>query len=148
MAQSAPVKNVVLVHGAFAEGSSWSKVIPLLQVPPVPQRPRYLSSALFERCDRSIESFENSLATGKQIAPGLRRLDRSRRPLEQANTQVTLQITDFSAHARDRNAETARGLSRKGVIATSRRFRCLPNQRNSVTDLGVFGFRLLIDRKV
>ncbi len=26
-----PVKNVVLVHGAFAEGSSWSKVIPLLQ---------------------------------------------------------------------------------------------------------------------
>jgi pimeloyl-ACP methyl ester carboxylesterase len=31
MAQSAPVKNVVLVHGAFADGSSWSKVIPLLQ---------------------------------------------------------------------------------------------------------------------
>lgn len=32
-AQSAPkgVKNVVLVHGAFADGSSWSKVIPLLQ---------------------------------------------------------------------------------------------------------------------
>ena len=26
-----PVKNVVLVHGAFADGSSWSKVIPLLQ---------------------------------------------------------------------------------------------------------------------
>jgi pimeloyl-ACP methyl ester carboxylesterase len=25
------VKNVVLVHGAFADGSSWSKVIPLLQ---------------------------------------------------------------------------------------------------------------------
>lgn len=31
MAQSAAVKNVVLVHGAFADGSSWSKVIPLLQ---------------------------------------------------------------------------------------------------------------------
>jgi pimeloyl-ACP methyl ester carboxylesterase len=34
MAQSSTpqsVKNVVLVHGAFAEGSSWSKVIPLLQ---------------------------------------------------------------------------------------------------------------------
>src|SRR5260370_40329642 len=31
MAQSAPVKNIVLVHGAFADGSSWSKVIPLLQ---------------------------------------------------------------------------------------------------------------------
>lgn len=32
-AQSAPkgVKNVVLVHGAFADGSSWAKVIPLLQ---------------------------------------------------------------------------------------------------------------------
>ena len=33
MAQSTtsrPVKNVVLVHGAFADGSSWSKVIPLL----------------------------------------------------------------------------------------------------------------------
>ena len=36
--QSAPaqstakgVKNIVLVHGAFADGSSWSKVIPLLQ---------------------------------------------------------------------------------------------------------------------
>src|ERR1700751_5592243 len=31
MAQNAPVKNVVLVHGAFADGSSWSKVIPLLE---------------------------------------------------------------------------------------------------------------------
>jgi pimeloyl-ACP methyl ester carboxylesterase len=32
MAQgSSPVKNVVLVHGAFADGSSWQKVIPLLQ---------------------------------------------------------------------------------------------------------------------
>jgi pimeloyl-ACP methyl ester carboxylesterase len=31
MARSASVKNVVLVHGAFADGSSWSKVIPLLQ---------------------------------------------------------------------------------------------------------------------
>ena len=31
MAQSTPVKNIVLVHGAFADGSSWSKVIPLLQ---------------------------------------------------------------------------------------------------------------------
>src|SRR5216117_2793282 len=29
---SAPrVRNVVLVHGAWADGSSWSKVIPLLQ---------------------------------------------------------------------------------------------------------------------
>jgi len=26
-----PVKNVVLVHGAWADGSSWSKIIPLLQ---------------------------------------------------------------------------------------------------------------------
>src|SRR5580765_3656619 len=25
------VKNVVIVHGAWADGSSWSKVIPLLQ---------------------------------------------------------------------------------------------------------------------
>ena len=25
------VKNIVLVHGAFADGSSWCKVIPLLQ---------------------------------------------------------------------------------------------------------------------
>ncbi|HTO42940.1 MAG TPA: alpha/beta hydrolase, partial [Burkholderiales bacterium] len=24
-------RNVVLVHGAFADGSSWSKVIPLLE---------------------------------------------------------------------------------------------------------------------
>ena len=28
---SSAVMNVVLVHGAFADGSSWSKVIPLLQ---------------------------------------------------------------------------------------------------------------------
>lgn len=27
----APIKNVVLVHGAWADGSSWSKVIPLLE---------------------------------------------------------------------------------------------------------------------
>jgi pimeloyl-ACP methyl ester carboxylesterase len=27
---SMPIKNVVLVHGAWADGSSWSKVIPLL----------------------------------------------------------------------------------------------------------------------
>ena len=26
-----PVRNIVLVHGAFADGSSWSKIIPLLQ---------------------------------------------------------------------------------------------------------------------
>ena len=31
MSQTAQVKNVVLVHGAFADGSSWSKVVPLLQ---------------------------------------------------------------------------------------------------------------------
>jgi pimeloyl-ACP methyl ester carboxylesterase len=32
-AQNSPqvVKNIVLVHGAFADGSSWSKVIPLLE---------------------------------------------------------------------------------------------------------------------
>src|SRR5258705_8903003 len=28
---AAPVTNVVLVHGAFADGSSYAKVIPLLQ---------------------------------------------------------------------------------------------------------------------
>src|SRR6266581_2605145 len=28
---SQPVKNIVLVHGAFADGSSWSKVIRILQ---------------------------------------------------------------------------------------------------------------------
>ena len=26
-----PVKSIVLVHGAWADGSSWSKVVPLLQ---------------------------------------------------------------------------------------------------------------------
>jgi pimeloyl-ACP methyl ester carboxylesterase len=26
-----PIKNIVLVHGAWADGSSWSKIIPLLQ---------------------------------------------------------------------------------------------------------------------
>ena len=29
--QQPPVKNVVLVHGAFADGTSWAKVIPILQ---------------------------------------------------------------------------------------------------------------------
>jgi pimeloyl-ACP methyl ester carboxylesterase len=29
--QNSSIKNIVLVHGAFADGSSWSKVIPLLQ---------------------------------------------------------------------------------------------------------------------
>lgn len=31
MSHPTPIKNVVLVHGAFADGSSWSKVIPFLQ---------------------------------------------------------------------------------------------------------------------
>ncbi|MBW4028325.1 MAG: alpha/beta hydrolase [Acidobacteria bacterium] len=31
MSQASQVKNIVLVHGAFADGSSWSKVIPPLQ---------------------------------------------------------------------------------------------------------------------
>jgi pimeloyl-ACP methyl ester carboxylesterase len=30
-AQHQPVKNIVLVHGAFADGSSWGKVIPILE---------------------------------------------------------------------------------------------------------------------
>jgi pimeloyl-ACP methyl ester carboxylesterase len=30
-APSAPIKNIVLVHGAWADGSSWSKIIPLLE---------------------------------------------------------------------------------------------------------------------
>ena len=29
--RSASIRNVVLVHGAWADGSSWSRVIPLLQ---------------------------------------------------------------------------------------------------------------------
>ena len=30
-AQAAPIHNVVLVHGAYADGSSWDQVIPRLQ---------------------------------------------------------------------------------------------------------------------
>jgi pimeloyl-ACP methyl ester carboxylesterase len=30
-AQSQPVKNILLVHGAFADGTSWGKVIPILE---------------------------------------------------------------------------------------------------------------------
>ena len=30
-APAQPVKNILLVHGAFADGSSWAKVIPILQ---------------------------------------------------------------------------------------------------------------------
>src|SRR5271155_3078924 len=29
--QQSPVKNIVLVHGAFADGTSWGKVIPILE---------------------------------------------------------------------------------------------------------------------
>jgi pimeloyl-ACP methyl ester carboxylesterase len=29
--QQPPVKNIVLVHGAFADGSSWAKIIPILE---------------------------------------------------------------------------------------------------------------------
>lgn len=29
--QSQPVKNIVLVHGAFADGTGWGKVIPILK---------------------------------------------------------------------------------------------------------------------
>src|SRR6516164_4747216 len=29
--QQPPVKNIVLVHGAFADGTSWAKVIPILE---------------------------------------------------------------------------------------------------------------------
>jgi pimeloyl-ACP methyl ester carboxylesterase len=29
--QESPVKNIVLVHGAFADGTSWAKVIPILE---------------------------------------------------------------------------------------------------------------------
>src|SRR5262245_63892148 len=29
--QQPPVKNIVLVHGAFADGSSWTKIIPILE---------------------------------------------------------------------------------------------------------------------
>src|SRR5262249_11656804 len=29
--QSQPVKHIVLVHGAFADGTSWAKVIPILE---------------------------------------------------------------------------------------------------------------------
>jgi pimeloyl-ACP methyl ester carboxylesterase len=29
--QQSPVKNIVLVHGAFADGTSWAKVIPILE---------------------------------------------------------------------------------------------------------------------
>ena len=31
IAAAAPIKNIVLVHGAFVDGSSWAKVIPILQ---------------------------------------------------------------------------------------------------------------------
>lgn len=30
-AQQKPVKNIILVHGAFADGTSWGKVIPILE---------------------------------------------------------------------------------------------------------------------
>ena len=40
------VRNIVIVHGAWAHGSSWSKVIPLLQAKGLHVRFSYFSPSL------------------------------------------------------------------------------------------------------
>ena len=52
---SQPVKNIVLVHGAFADGSSWSKVIRILQAKGYLEHGHTLSKAS-ERAARSTLS--------------------------------------------------------------------------------------------
>jgi len=55
----APTKTVVLVHGAFADGSSWEKVIPLLQAKgfnvAVVQNPMTSLTADVEATERVID---------------------------------------------------------------------------------------------
>ncbi len=52
-----PIKNVVLVHGAWADGSSWSKLIPLLQ-----------AKGLHVVCVQNpLTSFEEDVAATKRI---------------------------------------------------------------------------------
>jgi pimeloyl-ACP methyl ester carboxylesterase len=52
-----PVKNIVLVHGAWADGSSWSKVIPILQ-----------SKGLHVVCVQNpLTSFADDVAATKRI---------------------------------------------------------------------------------
>ncbi|MFC6645435.1 alpha/beta hydrolase [Granulicella cerasi] len=57
MAQTPAVKNIVLVHGAFADASSWSKVISLLQAK------GYHVTAV----GNPLTSFEDDLAATKRI---------------------------------------------------------------------------------
>src|ERR1700680_773239 len=52
-----PIKNIVLVHGAWADGSSWSKLIPLLQ-----------SKGLHVVCVQNpLTSFAEDVAATKRI---------------------------------------------------------------------------------
>src|SRR6202142_3594375 len=52
-----PIKNIVLVHGAWADGSSWSKLIPLLQ-----------SKGLHVVCVQNpLTSFADDVAATKRI---------------------------------------------------------------------------------
>jgi pimeloyl-ACP methyl ester carboxylesterase len=57
VATNQPIKNIVLVHGAWADGSSWSKLIPLLQ-----------SKGLHVVCVQNpLTSFADDVAATKRI---------------------------------------------------------------------------------
>ena len=70
-----PIKNIVLVHGAFADGSSWSKVITILQAKgfnvTAVQNP--LSSL------RLLQHFRQGPRTPRYSWEGLMNRERSRR---------------------------------------------------------------------
>ena len=56
-ANAQQIKNVVLVHGAFADGSAWTRLIPLLQ------KEGYLVTAVQD----AMDSYANDVATTKRV---------------------------------------------------------------------------------
>src|SRR5258707_7224742 len=60
MAQAPAQKTVVLIHGAFADGSSWDKVIPLLQA----------KGLKVVAVQNPLTSLADDVAAGKRVIDG------------------------------------------------------------------------------
>src|SRR5258708_31603601 len=59
MAQGTEQKTVVLIHGAFADGSSWDKVIPILQA----------KGLKVVAVQNPLTSLADDVAAGKRVIP-------------------------------------------------------------------------------
>ena len=60
MAQGTSQKTVVLIHGAFADGSSWDKVIPLLEA----------KGLKVVAVQNPLTSLADDVAAGKRVIDG------------------------------------------------------------------------------